>query len=112
MNMGGTDVALSTTLDTQSIGSLLQGLLPQGSLVLTGLTTEPLPVNPLALLFMEQRVIGSAIGSRSDMQEVLQLAVQHNIRPITEIYPLEEVNSVHARLSANQVRFRAILTMN
>ena len=112
MAIGGTDVALSTTLDTASIGGMMQGLRPQGSLVLTGLTTEPLPVIPLALLMMEQRVIGSVIGSRADMQEVLTLAAQNNIRPMTELYPLEEVNAVHARLNEGKVRFRGILTVN
>ena len=64
-----------------------------------------------ALLVADQlRIIGSAVGSRRDMQELLQLAVQHNIRPMTETYPLEEANAVHDRLRANQVRFRAVLT--
>ena len=44
------------------------------------------------------------------MQELLQLAAKHNIRPMTEIYPLEQANEVHARLRAQQVRFRAVLT--
>ena len=109
---GGADVVLSTTLDSQVIGSVMQGLLPQGALVLTGLTADPLPVVPIALISTQRRIIGSVIGSRQDLREVLQLAVQHKIRPMTESYSLEEVNKVHDRLRANQVRFRAVLTPN
>ncbi len=110
--MGGADVVLSTTLNTEAIIGAMQGLRPQGALVLTALTTEPVPVVPLQLLFTEQRVIGSAIGSRRDYQELMQLAVQNNIRPMTETYALDEVNAVHDRLRAGNVRYRAVLTPN
>jgi alcohol dehydrogenase, propanol-preferring len=110
MAMGGADVILSTTLDNEAIKGSMQGLLPQGALVLTALTFDPLPIVPLQLLLTEQRVIGSAIGSRLDLQELLQLAAQNNIRPITECYSLDDVNDAHNRLRAGQVRFRAVLT--
>ena len=40
----------------------------------------------------------------------MQLSVQNNIRPLTETFPLEEVNQAHDRVRSNQVRFRAVLT--
>lgn len=110
LEMGGADVVLSTTLDSESIGGMIQGLLPSGALVLTGLTLEPLPIIPVPLIMGERRIIGSVTGSRPDLQEILQLAAQHNIRPMTEVYPLEQVNEVHNRVRTNQVRFRAVLT--
>ena len=110
LEMGGADVVLSTIVDPEPIGKVIQGISPGGALVLTGITTDPLPIVPAALAFKQHRIIGSFIGSRRDMQELLQLAVQHDIRPINEVYPLEETNEVHARLRANQVRFRAVLT--
>ena len=110
LEVGGADVVLSTTIDPEPLSQVIEGILPKGALVLTGVTTDPLPVVPLMLLFRQQRIIGSLLGSRRDMQELLQLAVQNDIRPMTETYPLEEVNTVHDKLRANQVRFRAVLT--
>jgi len=107
---GGADVVLSTTLEPGAIGGVIPSILPQGTLVLTGLSLNPLPLVPALLVADQLRIIGSAVGSRRDMQELLHLAVQHNIRPMTETYPLEEANAVHDRLRANQVRFRAVLT--
>jgi propanol-preferring alcohol dehydrogenase len=109
MAMGGADVILSTTLDTDAIKGAMGGLLPQGSLVLTALTTEPLPIIPLQMLFAEQRIIASLIGSRLDYQELMQLVMQNNIRPITECYTLDDVNDVHDRLRAGNVRYRAVM---
>jgi D-arabinose 1-dehydrogenase-like Zn-dependent alcohol dehydrogenase len=57
------------------------------------------------------RVIGSFFGSRQDLCELLDLAQRERIRPIIETYPLTEVNAAHTRLRANQVRYRAVLTL-
>lgn len=108
--LGGANVVLSTTLDPQLIAGAMQGLANEGSLVLTAVTVESLPVVPALLLAFQHRIVGSLVGSRGDMQELLQLAAKHNIRPMTEVYPLEQANEVHARLRAQQVRFRAVLT--
>jgi len=110
LGMGGAHVVMSTTIDSESITPALQGLLPQGTLVLTGLVFEPLPIMPAALIVPQHRIMGSNVGSKMEQRELLQLAVDHNIRPMSEIYPLEEANLAHDRLSNNQVRFRAVLT--
>jgi len=110
--MGGADVVLSTTLHTEAINSALQGLLPQGTLVLTALTADPLPIIPVQLLAGEKRIIGSLVGSKLDFQELMKLAVQNKIRPVTETYALDDVNMAHERLRAGKVRYRAVLTPN
>jgi D-arabinose 1-dehydrogenase-like Zn-dependent alcohol dehydrogenase len=112
LELGGADVVLSTTLDFQSIRDVLRGVRPLGTLVLTGLTGGRLPLDPRTFILAQQRIVGSNIGSRSDLQELLGLAARSNIRPMTETYPLDEVNQVFERLQNNQVRFRAVLTVD
>lgn len=107
--MGGADVLLSTTIDTAAISDAFQGLAPGGTLALTGVTMEPFPIVPALLAIQQQRVIGSLVGSRADMLELLRLAVLHGIRPLTETYGLDEVNAVHERMRSNQIRFRGVL---
>jgi len=109
LEQGGANVVLSSALDPQAIAHIPQGIAPQGALLLTGVTADPLPIVPPLLTFGQQRVIGSVIGSRNDLRELLQLAVHFNIRSMTELFPLAAVNEVHARLRTNQVRFRAVL---
>ena len=111
-DMGGADVVLSTTLNTEAIQGIHNGLLPQGALVLTALNTDPLPLSQIHIIAWGQRVIGSIIGSRSDFQELMQLASQNNIRPMTETYALDDVNKAHERLREGKVRYRAVLTPN
>jgi D-arabinose 1-dehydrogenase-like Zn-dependent alcohol dehydrogenase len=110
--LGGVDVILSTTLDTASIAGAMQGLNPLGTLVLTGLTADAMPIAPMALAFAQQRIVGSLIGSRRDTAELLQLAAHHRIRPLIERFPMEAVNEAYHRLRNNDIRFRAVLSPN
>jgi D-arabinose 1-dehydrogenase-like Zn-dependent alcohol dehydrogenase len=112
MEMGGANVVLSTTVDADAIAPAMQGLLPQGTLVLMGITMEPLHIIPSVLLGAQYRVIGSNVGSSQEQRELLQLAVDHNIRPMSEVYCLDDANIAHQRLRANKVRFRAVLVPN
>ena len=112
LEMGGADVVLPTTVNPETINGALSGLLPHGTLLLVALTTDPLPIIPVPILFAEQRIIGSAIGSRPDYRELMKLAVQNNIYPMTETYALDDVNAVHERLRAGDVRYRAVLNMH
>jgi D-arabinose 1-dehydrogenase-like Zn-dependent alcohol dehydrogenase len=56
------------------------------------------------------RIIGSIIGNRRQMREVLDVAVRHNVRPRIERYRLEQVQEVFQRMAENKTRYRAVLT--
>jgi propanol-preferring alcohol dehydrogenase len=112
MEMGGANVILSTTVAPEVIAPTMAGLLPQGALVLAGAIMDVMPVVPMMLMVPQHRVIGSLVGSKQDQCELLDLATKHNIRTMTETFSLEEANIAHARLRANQLRFRAILIPN
>ena len=57
----------------------------------------------------EKRIVGTTIGSRQAMREVLQLAGAGRIKPVSDEYKLEEANEVLARLKQREVRARAVL---
>lgn len=107
---GGANIVLNTANVLDPVGTLLPGVAKQGTIVLAAADGEVLPIPPGMFMALQLRVIGSFFGSRDDLRDVLDLAVRHQIRPQVETYPLDEVNAVHARLRANSVRFRAVLT--
>ena len=111
-DLGGVDVVLSSTLDSAAIASVTAALRPLGTVVLTGFTSDPIPVVPLALAVSQQSVIGSLIASRRDTEELLQLAAQQRIEAISESFSLEEVNLAYEKLRKNDVRYRAVLCPN
>jgi len=109
-SLGGVDVVLSSTIDANAIAGVMEGLNPLGTLVLTGLTGDPLPVVPMALAFSQHHIVGSLIASRRDTQELLHLAAQNGIHAITETYGLEEANIAFDRLRKGEVRYRAVIS--
>jgi propanol-preferring alcohol dehydrogenase len=107
---GGAHVLLNTANALDPLGPLAPTLVKQGTIVLTAADGPAFPFPPALVLGRQLRVVGSFYGSRQDLRELLTLAHQHRIRPVTELYPLAAVNAAHARLRANQVRYRAVLT--
>jgi propanol-preferring alcohol dehydrogenase len=59
--------------------------------------------------FEEKTIRGTVIGSRKDMNEVIRIADEKNLKVISEVYPLEKANEVLAKLKTSQVEARAVL---
>jgi len=59
----------------------------------------------------EKRVVGSVVGSRQDMMEVLKLASDRKIRPVHEEFELEKANEVLNMLKTGRIRARAVLVL-
>lgn len=106
---GGAHLVLNTANALDPVGAILPGMAKQGTIVLTAADGDAFPFPPGAMIQMQLRVVGSFLGSRQDVREVLDLAVKHDIRPIVERYPLSAAAEVHERLRANAVRYRAVL---
>lgn len=109
--MGGVHVVLNTVDAPEPILQTLGGMRPQSTLVL--LTTsvgDLLPIATPLMMGLQMRIVASFFGSRQDLHELLNLAVEHKIRPLVESHVLADVNIAHNRLRNNQVRFRAVLT--
>lgn len=111
---GGADVIISTTVDASDLGQMVYGLAPRGSLVVIGLTPPgetAIAIEPGAILFGAQRIMGNLMGSRQDLRDLLNLAVMAGITPMIETYSLDDVNRAHDRMRTNDVRFRAVLDL-
>jgi propanol-preferring alcohol dehydrogenase len=56
-----------------------------------------------------KRIVGSILGSRRDMQEVLRIANSGKVKAVCEEYPLENANHALQMLKAGKIRARAVL---
>jgi uncharacterized zinc-type alcohol dehydrogenase-like protein len=54
-------------------------LATDGTMVMLGLATEPMPVSTLPLLFGRRRLAGSLIGGIAQTQEMLDFCAGHGI---------------------------------
>lgn len=56
-----------------------------------------------------EQVVGSIVGGRRDMIEMLQFASVKGIKPQCETMPLSKVNEAIDRVKANKARYRIVL---
>ena len=54
-------------------------------------------------------IAGSAVCSNAEIRKMFHFSATHAIMPMTEPYPMKEVNQVRNRLRQNLVRYRAVL---
>jgi uncharacterized zinc-type alcohol dehydrogenase-like protein len=107
---GSCDFLLSTVTAYVLWIAYLQVLRPGGKLCILGIPERDLQIPALPLILGQKSVVSSVIGSRSEMQTMLEFSARHGIRPQIELFPMHEVNRALERLRNNQMRYRAVLT--
>jgi NADPH:quinone reductase-like Zn-dependent oxidoreductase len=92
-----------------SLNSLKRG----GRLVTCGATTEPRVTLDLRQLFARQiQLIGSYMGGRHDMMQVLNLARRGALRPVVDrTFPLAEAGRAHEYLDSRSQFGKVVLTI-
>jgi D-arabinose 1-dehydrogenase-like Zn-dependent alcohol dehydrogenase len=109
--LGGARVILATAPDSKSMSSVVDGLAPNGRLLIVGATTDSLTVTPLQLILDRRSVHGWPSGSAIDSEDTLRFSAQTGVRPMIELYPLEKAAEAYQQMISGKARFRAVLTM-
>jgi alcohol dehydrogenase, propanol-preferring len=109
---GGLHTALVTSAAKAAYDLALQCLAPGGALVVVGLPAEPLTFDAGKLASGENRIVSSAVGTRQDMRETLDLAAAGQLRCHVESRPLEAINEVFNQMRRGQITGRIVLLPN
>ena len=110
-SMGGAKAIVATIGNPAAVSSLMDGLAPQGRLVLLGAGKDPLPVPAGFLVGGERGVLGSITGSPYENERTLDFSVLTGVRPLIQTMPLERAFDAYQRMRSGEVRFRMVLTM-
>jgi len=109
--LGGAHLVLATAPDSKSISALVNGLGPNGTLMIVGASMESLSVTPVQLIFGNKSVRGWASGTARDSQDTLEFSVVSGVRPMIERYPLVKAAEAYQQMISGKARFRVVLTM-
>lgn len=109
--LGGADLILATAPHADAISGIVGGLKARGKLMIVAAAGEPLTFNGFGLL-SGKMIHGWPSGSAVDSEDTMRFSALTGVRPRTEAFPLEEANEAFAKMMANDVRFRAVLTMS
>ena len=105
---GGADVILATSNSYKATSEALNGLRPDGRMVLMGYDPHHLEV-PGAILLTRGRIIGSQQNGPEFLFEALDYAAKGKVKAIAETFPLGEIGRAYEKVAAGAVRFRAVI---
>jgi D-arabinose 1-dehydrogenase-like Zn-dependent alcohol dehydrogenase len=109
--LGGAQVILATAPNSKAMSELVNGLAPNGKLMVVGATFEPIEVTPIQLISGSRTIQGWAAGTPTDSEDTLRFAELTGVRPMIETYPLEQAGEGYARMMSGNAQFRVVLTM-
>jgi len=109
--MGGAQVILATAPSSKAMSELIDGLGPNGKLMVIGATFDPIEVTPVQLISGSKTIQGWAAGTPADSEDTLRFAELSGVRPMIETYPLEKAAEAYARMMSGNAQFRVVLTM-
>ncbi len=110
--LGGADVVLATAPDSKSMGVLVNGLGPNGKLLIVGVSGDGLGIGPNDLIFGRKSVQGWTAGTAMDSEDTLRFSSLTGVRPMIERFPLEKAADAYQNMMSGKVRFRAVLMMD
>jgi len=109
--LGGAQVILATAPSSKAMSELVDGLGPNGKLMVVGATFDPIEVTPIQLIVGSKTIQGWAGGIPADSEDTLRFAELTGVRPMIETYPLEKAAEAYARMMSGNAQFRVVLTM-
>jgi propanol-preferring alcohol dehydrogenase len=108
---GGVHVALVASAARAAYDTAFSCVRPTGTLLVVGLPAENICFPPILMAATEIRVQASAVGTREDVREVLELAAAGKIRCRVGTRPLSEANEALEQLRSGQVSGRLVLVI-
>ncbi len=109
--LGGAQVILATAPSSKAMSEVIDGLGPNGKLMVVGATFDPIEVTPVQLISGSRTIQGWASGTPTDAEDTLRFAELTGVRPMIETYPLEKAAEAYARMMSGNAQFRVVLTM-
>jgi D-arabinose 1-dehydrogenase-like Zn-dependent alcohol dehydrogenase len=109
--LGGARVILATAPNSKAMSELIDGLGPNGKLMVIGAAFDPIEVTPIQLISGSRTIQGWAAGTPADSEDTLRFAELTGVRAMIETYPLEKAAEAYARMMSGDAQFRVVLTM-
>jgi len=109
--LGGAKVIMATAPSSKAMSALIDGLGPNGKLLVIGAAFDPIEVAPVQLIMGSKSIHGWAAGTPAASEDTLRFAEISGVRPMIEKYPLDKAADAYARMMSGKAEFRVVLTM-
>jgi NADPH:quinone reductase-like Zn-dependent oxidoreductase len=105
--------AVMETIGAATWGHSIRSLKPGGTVVVSGATTgDPSPAELRRIFFLQLSVVGSTMGTRSELERLVRLCVERSVRPrIHATMPLAEARRGFEALLGGEVVGKVVFTV-
>jgi alcohol dehydrogenase len=107
--LGGAKAILATVTAGDAMAAVLGGLGVHGTLMVIGAAMS-MELSPAQLIGGSHGIKGWYSGTSIDSQDTLSFSVLTGVRPMNEVFPLEQAAEGYERMLSGKARFRAVLT--
>lgn len=107
--LGGAHVALVTSAAKAAYDTAFYSLRAGGTVAVVGLPAEPLTFSAIAMVAREAHIMASSVGTRQDIQEVLELAAAGKLHCQIETRSLEQINDTLDEMRQGKLAGRVVL---
>ncbi len=105
------DLIINTIAAQHDLGAAIDGLKAGGTMVLLGVSPQPLALPPFGLIGQGRRLAGSLVGGLQQTQEMLDFCASHRIGADIEMCSAQAVNEAYARVVRNDVKYRFVIDL-
>ncbi len=106
---GSLDMVLVTANANLDWTAYLETLRPKGRLHLVGAVPDPVAAHIFQLLPRQLSVSATPLGSPATTAKMLEFCARHDIKPVTEVFPMSRVNEALEHLKSGKARYRIVL---
>mgnify|MGYP001250823586 FL=1 len=111
-HLNSCDYILDTVSANRDMAQVFSFLKTDGLIMIVGLPMEPLAISSFSLIDKRKGIVGSAIGSIAETQEMIDYCNKKNIYPEVEMIPISKINEAFDRTINKDVRYRFVIDMS
>ena len=104
--------AVMETVGAATWDHSMRSLKPGGVIVVSGATSgHQAEVDLRRVFFLQQRIVGSTMGTRTELERLIELLVRTGVRPLVDdTMPLEQARDGFARMAAGDLQGKIVFT--
>lgn len=106
---GAYDLIINTSDHALDWDAVVASLAPGGSLHQLGLCATPIPLRVFPFVKGNLSFRSSLTSTPANTVRLLAFCARHQIQPLVEVLPMEQINTAIARLRRGDVRYRFVL---
>ncbi|MER0242838.1 zinc-binding dehydrogenase [Streptomyces sp. HSW2009] len=106
--------AVIETVGAATWSHSVKSLRPGGTLVISGATSGPSPKDAELnrIFFLELKVVGSTMGSKDELEDLLSFCATTGVRPVIDtVLPLDRAREGFARMAQGDLFGKVVLTV-